>query len=123
MASLPDFSSHVGSTLGRSPHTAKAYVSDVRSLARFLSHAAKRDASGGTPPLDLASTFVTWLRVDEGNGPATVKRKMAALHIYFTWMIRVSIRPGPPWRMWGMCHLDREYIRDGDGHDDVYRYV
>ncbi len=35
----------------------------------------------------------------------------------------VSIRPGPPWRMWGMCHLDREYIRDGDGHDDVYRYV
>lgn len=88
MASLPDFSSHVGSTLGRSPHTAKAYVSDVRSLARFLSHAAKRDASGGTPPLDLASTFVTWLRVDEGNGPATVKRKMAALHIYFTWMIR-----------------------------------
>lgn len=88
IASLSDFSSHVSSTLGRSRHTAKAYVSDVRSLARFLRHAAKGEASAGTPALDLAAAFVTWLRVDEGNCSATVKRKMAALHIYFTWMIR-----------------------------------
>jgi site-specific recombinase XerD len=88
IASLSDFASHVGSTLGRSPHTAKAYVSDIRSLARFLRHASTSERSAGEAVTDLASTFVTWLRVDEGNGPATVKRKMAALHIYFTWMIR-----------------------------------
>jgi integrase/recombinase XerD len=88
IASLSDFSSHVGSTLGRSPHTAKAYVSDLRSLARFLRHASSGENSTTGPIADLASSFVAWLRLDEGNGSATVKRKMAALHIYFTWMIR-----------------------------------
>ncbi len=37
---------------------------------------------------DLASEFVTWLRVKERNSPATAKRKMAALTIYFAWLVQ-----------------------------------
>jgi site-specific recombinase XerD len=91
IASLPDFSTYVSSTLGRSPHTAKAYVSDIRCLARFLSRRESANDQTIAPlPADLSPSFVTWLRVDERNCSATVKRKMAALHIYFTWLVRTG---------------------------------
>ena len=88
LASLPAFSTHVTSTLGRSPHTAKAYVSDVRCLARFLRHPSAVSAAGVAT--ELATAFVAWLRVDERNGPATIKRKLAALSIYFDWRVRIG---------------------------------
>ncbi len=34
--------------------------------------------------------FVAWLRVNEHNAPATIKRKLAALSIYFTWRVRTG---------------------------------
>ncbi len=67
LTSLPAFSTHVTSTLGRSPQTAKAYVSDVRCLARFLHHPSAAAVGAAT---ELATAFVAWLRVDERNGPA-----------------------------------------------------
>lgn len=93
IASLPAFSTHVTSTLGRSPQTAKAYVSDVRCLARFLHHPSAAAAVGVAS--ELATAFVAWLRVDERNGPATIKRKLAALSIYFAWRMRTGALATP----------------------------
>ncbi len=88
IASLPAFSNYIAATLGRSTHTARAYVSDVRCLARFMSSPQAAGATTSGHASDLASEFVTWLRVKERNSPATAKRKMAALTIYFAWLVQ-----------------------------------
>ncbi len=88
LASLPAFTIHLINTLGRSEHTGKAYVSDVRSFAKFL--VGLDDHENPTPEgaSHMASVFVTWLKQTERNGPSTVKRKLAALGVYFTWLVR-----------------------------------
>lgn len=78
VASLSEFSGHVVNTLGRSVHTARAYVSDVRSFAKFL-------PTMPNPSGNVAVPFVAWLKQHEANSPSTVKRKVAALNVYFSW--------------------------------------
>lgn len=87
LVSLPEFAKHLTSTLGRSANTAKAYISDVRCLARFLKYPHVAATNAGD---NLAVAFVYWLRTDERNGPATVKRKLAALSVYFAWQVRTG---------------------------------
>jgi integrase/recombinase XerD len=90
IASLADFSAYVSATLGRSPHTARAYVSDARGFAQFLQDVSS-DTEGADPELsDLAPAYLTWLRVEKRNGSATIKRKIAALHVYFSWLVRLG---------------------------------
>lgn len=88
ISSLPQFTTHLISTLGRSAHTAKAYGSDVRCLAKFLKK--QHAESSANVADDFAAAFVCWLRTDEQNGPATIKRKVAALKIYFAWCVRIG---------------------------------
>lgn len=84
LASLPEFSSYLTNTLGRSEHTAKAYVSDARSFARFLLNVTGTETA-------LAAAFVTWLKQSERNSPSTVKRKVAALTAYFAWQPPIGL--------------------------------
>ncbi|TDR40474.1 integrase/recombinase XerD [Tahibacter aquaticus] len=88
IASLSAFSNYIGSTLGRSPHTVRAYASDVRCLARFLTRCPTSNTPATSARSDFAAEFVTWLRIDERNSPATAKRKMAALCTYFAWLVK-----------------------------------
>lgn len=116
--SLPAFSTHLTSTLGRSPQTAKAYVSDVRSLARFLRHPTAVATAGAAT--EMATAFVAWLRVDERNGPATIKRKLAALSIYFDWRVRAGELKTSPFDDSGVeVRLPRRLPRAMSRHDVV----
>lgn len=82
LATLAEFTIHLQSSLGRSVHTARAYVSDARSFAAFLS-AKKHSTEPG-----LGSAYVRWLRGEQRNSAATCKRKIAALRIYLEWLVQ-----------------------------------
>lgn len=90
LATLSEFTIHLQSSLGRSVHTARAYVSDARSFAAFL--AAKYHTI--EPGLGLA--YVQWLRGERRNSAATCRRKLAALRIYFEWLVQRGQLPASP---------------------------
>lgn len=91
---LPDFSAYVSTSLGRSPHTTRAYTSDTQCFARFLS-ATSRTVTSPDSAGQTGTTYVIWLR-EQGNAPATIRRKLASLTVYFAWLIhsdRIATSP------------------------------
>lgn len=88
LESLDEFCEFLLDRRGASDRTIKAYSADVRSFGRFLIFQALRPASDSTPTeSELPSLFISWLRHQRKNGPATMRRKLVAVTIYFRWRV------------------------------------
>ena len=81
-AVLADFERHLRSERGRSDHTTRAYVSDVRQLLSFAVHRGVRDL-GELGLADLRS----WLgeHADRGAARSTIARHAAAARTFLRW--------------------------------------
>jgi integrase/recombinase XerC len=81
-ALLHDFERHLRSERGRSPHTTRAYVGDVRHLLSF----ARRQGIAGVSDLRLGD-LRTWLgeQSDAGAARATLARRSAAVRTFLGW--------------------------------------
>lgn len=90
---LEEFARHLRSERGRSEHTERAYVGDVRSLLGFAA------ARGATQPdqLDLA-LLRSWLASMTGAGlaRATIARRSAAARAFCAWAARTGRIPHDP---------------------------
>lgn len=90
---LEEFARHLRSERGRSEHTERAYVGDVRSLLGFAA------ARGAPPPdqLDLA-LLRSWLASMTGAGlaRATIARRSAAARAFCAWAARTGRIPHDP---------------------------
>jgi integrase/recombinase XerD len=84
-----------------SPHTIRAYRSDLRSYARFV--------GAEDLPFDLGETLLAYIRalqVSRGASPRTVRRRVAALRSYFG--DRARLPGGAPTPFQGLdIHLPR----------------
>jgi integrase/recombinase XerC len=82
---LPAFEQHLRVEKGRSPHTVRAYLGDVRSLADFL-----RDRE--VPDLDdvRLADLRAWLgdQAEHGASRSSVSRRAAAARTFFRWARR-----------------------------------
>lgn len=88
LGTLTEFSNFLVDRRGASDRTIKAYSADVRSFACFLTfHTGQENGSTNQAAPDLPSLFVSWLRHQRKNGPATMRRKLVALTIYFRWRV------------------------------------
>jgi integrase/recombinase XerC len=87
---LRAFDRHLGVERGRSPHTRRAYLGDVRSL---LSHAVELGVTEATD-LDLAM-LRGWLArmAGEGAARATVARRAASARAFTRWLCRSGRTP------------------------------
>jgi len=84
---LDAFGRFLGDEQGRSPHTRRAYLGDVRS---FLGFAARRgsDRLAGID-LRLLRGFLA-AGAARGHGPATVARRAAAVRAFTSWLQRTD---------------------------------
>ncbi|GAA3750041.1 integrase/recombinase XerC [Spinactinospora alkalitolerans] len=90
-ALLADFERHLSAELGRSPHTVRAYLGDLRGL---LDHLA--ETGGGVADLDV-TLLRSWLARlhDRGVSRATLARRVAAVRVFTAFLHRTG-------------HLDRD---------------
>lgn len=92
---LDGFARHLRLERGRSPHTVRAYVSDVAAL---IEH-ARRLSLSGPGDLDLA-TLRSWLARSRTGGAAraTLARRGSAARVFTAWAFRTGLLdadPGP----------------------------
>ncbi|HEX5966899.1 MAG TPA: tyrosine recombinase XerC [Intrasporangium sp.] len=87
MALLADFERHLRSERGRSDHTTRAYVSDVRQLLSFAAHRGVGDLG----ELRLAE-LRSWLgeQADRGAARSTIARHAAAARTFLRWAARTG---------------------------------
>ncbi|WP_159941928.1 MULTISPECIES: tyrosine recombinase XerC [unclassified Nocardiopsis] len=91
---LDRFAAHLSGELGRSPHTVRGYLADVRSLLAYLE-------SRGRSPEDLDVPLVrAWLSRarDRGASRATVARRVASVRALTRFLHREGVLaadPGP----------------------------
>jgi integrase/recombinase XerC len=91
---LGEFERHLRSERGRSEHTTRAYLGDLRSLLAFL-----EDESGTT---DLAAVRLrdlrAWLAAMGAAGAArtTIARRAAAARTFLGWATRTGRIPADP---------------------------
>ncbi len=90
---LAAFATHLGSELGRSPHTVRAYVGDVRRLLRH----ARAGGATALADLDLAD-LRGWLAAEgmEGHARTTLARRAAAARVFTAWAARRGLLPADP---------------------------
>ncbi|WP_046468023.1 tyrosine recombinase XerC [Allosalinactinospora lopnorensis] len=91
---LLDFRRHLESELGRSPHTVRGYLGDLRSLLAYLSEAA-----AGIDGIDV-NVLRGWLSRlhDSGASRATMARRIAAARVFTAFLYRrgrLETDPGP----------------------------
>ncbi|KNX37574.1 tyrosine recombinase XerC [Luteipulveratus halotolerans] len=90
---LRDFERHLRSERGRSDHTVRAYLGDVRALADFLQ---ERDVTSWRQVglLDLRS----WLAEMDAAGAArsTIARRSATVRTFFAWATRTGLTDQDP---------------------------
>jgi integrase/recombinase XerC len=84
---LVDFARHLRSERGRSEHTTRAYLGDLRHLVDF----AARQGIGELGQVRLAD-LRTWLgeQADRGASRATIARRAAAARTFFGWAERTG---------------------------------
>ncbi|HLU99477.1 MAG TPA: tyrosine recombinase XerC [Thermobifida alba] len=93
---LSDFERYLRVELGRSPHTVRAYLADVRGLLGHLEH-----AGGGRTVADLdLATLRGWLSAlhEAGASRATLARRTAAARVFTSYLHRTGLLdtdPGP----------------------------
>jgi integrase/recombinase XerC len=90
---LQEFASYLAQIARASPHTQRAYVSDVRQLATYLKGIGKTldEADRDDLRAFLASRFAH-------NQPATLARKQASLRAYYEHQVRSGKLAGSPAR-------------------------
>ncbi len=87
------YSRHLGAERGRSPHTTRAYLGDVRHLLTF---AAARGIEG---PGDLRiADLRAWLaqQADAGAARSTIARRAAAVRTFLGWAAHTGRIPADP---------------------------
>jgi len=102
---VEEFARHLGSERGRSAHTVRAYLTDIRHLAAFLDGKpgadtdADADANAGSA---LAAARLAdlraWLAAQSEGGAArsTLARRAAAARTFYRWAARTGRTPGDP---------------------------
>lgn len=91
---LERFAAHLSGELGRSPHTVRGYLADLRSLLAYLEERGRgvRDLD-----VDLVRGWLSRAR-DAGAGRATVARRVAAVRAFTRFLHREGVLaadPGP----------------------------
>ena len=101
-ATVDAFERHLRAERGRSPHTVRAYLGDLRDFFAHLDRAAAVDAQPGPTPAEPTPTEPTplrdvrladlreWLGILAGGGAArsTLARRSATLRTFFGWAVR-----------------------------------
>ena len=90
---LEGFRTHLGTELGRSPHTVRAYTGDI---TRLLGYAR---AQGATRLADLDLTDLRgWLAQEgaQGHARATLARRAAAARVFTAWAHKRGLLPADP---------------------------
>lgn len=84
---LTEFARHLRSERGRSPHTERAYVGDVRDLLDFFTRRGGRDLDALTLPL-----LRSWLAslTAAGRSRSTIARRAAAARTFCSWATRTQ---------------------------------
>lgn len=74
---------------GRSNHTIKAFLSDVRLLTKFLAP----DKSIGTITTDDLNRFFTWMEKERGIpcSPKTLSRRITSVKSFFRWLHQYGV--------------------------------
>jgi integrase/recombinase XerC len=90
---LRAFGRYLSAELGRSAHTRRAYLGDVRALLVFHAGRGRSDATG----LDLA-TLRGWLAAMASTGAArtTIARRAASARTFTAWLTRTGRLPSDP---------------------------
>ncbi len=91
---VADFERHLRAERGRSVHTCRAYVADVRHL---LAWAVEERGTQEVSDLDLAD-LRAWLSslTHDGGARSTVARRAASVRTFLRWATRTSRIPGDP---------------------------
>lgn len=94
---LAAFDAHLTHQRGLSPHTARAYGSDIRDLAGFA--ADGDDDASALSRVDLAC-LRAWLarQADDGLSRTTLARRAAAVRAFFSWAVEAGHLPEDPAR-------------------------
>ena len=100
------YASYLERELGRSAHTVRAYVADVRALHAFLLRAAGSDTEAGsdgqiTAPVLLGATLTqlrSWLgsMARTGTSRTTLARRAASIRTFYDWAHRSGRIAGDP---------------------------
>jgi integrase/recombinase XerC len=87
---LAEYERHLDLERGRSVHTRRAYLGDLRSLARF----AERRGIDGVEGIDLA-LLRAWLAdlAEGGHARTTLARRVAAARRFTAWLARTGRAP------------------------------
>jgi len=92
-AILEDFDEYLALERGRSEHTRRAYLGDLRSLWGFLRERGFRGLDGLSLPL-----LRGWLAQQAGNGAArsTLARRTSAVKTFTAWAVRRGLLDSDP---------------------------
>lgn len=99
MQTIDAFERHLRSERGRSEHTTRAYLGDVRSLWRFLESQTESGESGesdGSGAAQLADVRLADLRAwlaslaKAGAARSTIARRSASARTFFGWAVRTG---------------------------------
>jgi site-specific recombinase XerD len=77
--------------IDRSDYTLDAFRLDLSLLTRFLGNRAAREIG-----LDDLRNFAAWLRLERKNDPRSLRRKVASIKAFFTYLEQEGIRDDNP---------------------------
>ena len=96
-AILDEFADYLALERGRSEHTQRAYLGDLRSLFDFLAQRAPSDHAVGITGLTLP-VLRSWLAAQASAGTArtTLARRTSAVKTFTAWASRRGLLPSDP---------------------------
>lgn len=107
---LAEFERYLVAERGRSAHTVRAYLGDVRALAQFAAdHASVDPGEVDVRHVDLP-VLRAWLAslTTEGRSRATIGRRASAVRTFFGWACRTGRLPSDPSLRLGSPRRDRK---------------
>ena len=87
-ALIEEYSEHLATDRGLSPHTVRAYSADLRLLAAHIDH----------PRAVTLTTLRTWLAdmADQGTAASSIQRRVACVRGFFAWAVREGFLDDDP---------------------------